>query len=222
MNCPYGYLKEDLTDDNEIQTDKELRKIKKKLRSLKQKGDIEVSRKLEILINEYENINNPKSTKTAKSATAKTAKSDTAKTPKSDTAKTPKSAKSTNNESDRFLEKEYQKNKAKNAKKYTEQREKEQRDKKADEEHRRREEQRRSEEREYNRVNQRVNQMSRSERIMNNHGLNKSELPHDILEIIAIYSPILWKKLSLKYHPDKYDGPDKYSKLLNCLKDDNQ
>ena len=64
--------------------------------------------------------------------------------------------------------------------------------------------------------------MSRSERIMNNHGLKWSDLPHDILEIIENYSPILWRKLSLKYHPDKYDGPDKYSKLLNCLKEDNQ
>tara|TARA_B110000495_G_C22801310_1_gene468099 strand:- start:183 stop:803 length:621 start_codon:yes stop_codon:yes gene_type:complete len=205
MDCPYGCLKEDLTDDNEIQTDKELRKIKKKLRSLKQKGDIEGSRKLEILINEYENNQN----KTTNQKTTKAAKSD-------------KTTKTANNESDRFLEKEYQKNKAKNAKKYTEQREKEQRDKKADEERGNREEQRRSEEREYNRVNQRVNQMSRNERIMNNHGLKGSELPRDILEIIANYSPILWKKLSLKYHPDKYDGPDKYSKLLNCLKDDNQ
>ena len=198
MNCPYGYLKEDLTDDNEIHTDKELRKIKKKLRSLKQKGDIEGSRKLEILINEYENIN--KTTEINKN---------NKKTDKA--AKAAKAAK----ESDSFLEKEYQKNKAKNAKKYTEQREKEQREK-ADEEHRRREE------REYNREYNWENQMSRSDRIMNNHGLKKNELPHDILEIVLNYSHKLWKKLSLKYHPDKYGGKDKYSKFLNCLKDDNQ
>ena len=30
-----------------------------------------------------------------------------------------------------------------------------------------------------------------------------------------------FRKLSLKYHPDKYDGNDTYSKLLNCLKDVN-
>ena len=198
MNCPYGYLKEEFTDDNEIQTDKELRKIKKKLRSMKQKGNIEGSRKLEILINEYENINK------AAEINKNNKKTDKA-------AKAAKAAK----ESDSFLEKEYQKNKAKNAKKYTEQREKEQREK-ADEEHRRREE------REYNREYNRVNQMSWSDQMLNNHGLKRGNLPSDILEIIENYSHSLWKKLSLKYHPDKYDGNDKYSKFLNCLKDENK
>ena len=37
MNGSYGYLNEENTDDNEITNDKELRKIKKKLRNLKQR-----------------------------------------------------------------------------------------------------------------------------------------------------------------------------------------
>ena len=211
----YGYLKEEFTDDNEIKDDKELRKIKKKLRSLIQKEDIEGSRKLEILINEYENINKTvEINKTNKKTNKK----------KTDTKK----------ESDSFLEKEYQKNKAKNAEKYAEEAREKKRKAEADEEQRREKEKekehRRREEREYNREYNREykrdynreNQMSWSDQMLNNHGLKRGTLPSDILEIIENYSHSLWKKLSLKYHPDKYDGNDKYSKFLNCLKDENQ
>jgi hypothetical protein len=205
MNYPYGYLKEEFTDDNEIKNDKELRKIKKKLRSLKQKEDIEGSRKLEILINEYENINktveiNQNNKKTQKKKTQT----------------------NTKKESDSFLEKEYQKNKAKNAEKYAEEAREKKRKAEADEEQRREKEKekehRRREEREYHREYQK----SWSDQMLNNHGLKRENLPSDILEIIENYSHSLWKKLSLKYHPDKYDGNDKYSKFLNCLKDENK
>jgi hypothetical protein len=205
----YGYLKEEFTDDNEIKNDKELRKIKKKLRSLKQKEDIEGSRKLEILINEYENINKTvEINKTNKKTQKKKTQNDTKK------------------ESDSFLEKEYQKNKAKNAEKYAEEAREKKRKAEADEEQRREKEKekehRRREEREYNREYHREYQMSWSDQMLNNHGLKRENLPSDILEIIENYSHSLWKKLSLKYHPDKYDGNDEYSKFLNCLKDENK
>ena len=110
----------------------------------------------------------------------------------------------------------------------------------ADEEQRRREEQRREQNREQRREQNReqnreqkrrgeqkreqnrVNQMSRGDQLLNNHGLKRKNLPSDILEIIENYSHSLWKKLSLKYHPDKYNGEDKYSKFLNSLKDENK
>jgi hypothetical protein len=197
----YGYLKEEFTDDNEIKNDKELRKIKKKLRSLIQKEDIEGSRKLEILINEYENINKTvEINKTNKKTQKKKTQKDTKK------------------ESDSFLEKEYQKNKAKNAEKYAEEAREKKRKAEADEEQRREKEKEKEHRMKYNRVNQ----MSWSDQMLNNHGLKRENLPSDILEIIENYSHSLWKKLSLKYHPDKYDGNDKYSKFLNCLKDENK
>ena len=203
MNCPYGYLKEDDTDDNEIETDKELRKFKKKLRSLKQKKDLEGCRKLEILINEYENINKPVQVKKTKIKT------------------------NYKKESDSFLEKEYQKNKAMNAKKYADQERKQKEERKKKEEQKKQKKQQEQQEQQdkedwpnirgYNCTSQ----VYVNYQIMKTHGLNKHDIPSDILEIILDYSHILWKKLLLKYHPDKYDGNDTYSKLLNCLKDVN-
>ena len=181
MNGSYGYLNEENTDDNEITNDKELRKIKKKLRNLKQKGDIEGSRKLEILINEYVNLN--------KSVDIKKTKKN----------KNNKSQNNKDKDNDSFLEKEYQKNKEMNAKKYAEQ----ERKKYAEQE-----------QRGYN-----CDSQSDTDKLIQDHGLKKTNLPPDILEIISDYSHVLWKKLSLKYHPDKYEGSDTYSKLLNCMKD---
>jgi len=200
MNGSYGYLKKEVTDDNEIETDKELRKIKKKLRHLKQKGDLEGSRKLDILINEYENLNKP----------VEINKPNKAKANKANKAKA-------NKDSDGFLEKEYQKNKDRNAKKYAEQKIREEWEK---EQKKKAEGEKRDRNREREREYKLILQMSDAERIIHNHGLKKTNLPHDILEIISDYSHKLWKKLSLKYHPDKYEGKDTYSKLLNCLKDD--
>ena len=100
MNGSYGSLKEGQVDV-EIETDKDLRKIKKKLRMQESKPrddmNLEEIKKLNILINEY-------NTKT--NATKTNAKPNK-----------PKKA-NRKKESDDFLEKEYQKNKAKNAKKY--------------------------------------------------------------------------------------------------------
>ena len=50
--------------------------------------------------------------------------------------------------------------------------------------------------------------------------MNIRDIPLDIQPLINNYNDKLYKKLSVKYHPDK-SGDDKYCKLLNCLKDFN-
>jgi hypothetical protein len=195
MNGSYGSLKEEDTDNNEITNDKELRKMKKKLRKINQ-NDIEGIRKLEILIDEYENR-----TTEIKEVTK-------------DKTKAKYNAKAKEDESNGFLEKEYQKNKARNAKKYAEEYAEQERVK---EQKKKSDEEKRKEKAERQRA--RELHLPDTDKIIQDHGLKKINLPSDILEIIYDYSHKLWKKLSLKYHPDKYDGGDTYSKLLNSLKD---
>ena len=195
MNGSYGSLKEEDTDNNEITNDKELRKMKKKLRKINQ-NDIEGIRKLEILIDEYENR-----TTEIKEVTK-------------DKTKAKYNAEAKEDESNGFLEKEYQKNKARNAKKYAEQYAEQERVK---EQKKKSDEEKRKEKAERQRA--RELHLPDTDKIIQDHGLKKINLPSDILEIIYDYSHKLWKKLSLKYHPDKYDGGDTYSKLLNSLKD---
>ena len=203
MSLPnsYGYLGEETTD-NEIKNDKQLRNNKKKLQKKETKLKLNFTEvlqkeihKLKILINEYET------------------KNDTVKIKKEESKKTNKSKES--KESDDFLEKEYQKNKNRNEKRYKEQKRKE-----TFEKEKRKQEQ--EEKRERNswryRSNERTEKISDTDQMIYDHGLNKKDLPQDILEIVSDYSHKLWKKLSLKYHPDKC-GEDTYSKLLNCLKD---
>jgi hypothetical protein len=195
MNGSYGSLKEEDTDNNEITNDKELRKMKKKLRKINQ-NDIEGIRKLEILIDEYEN------------------RTTEIKEETKDKTKAKSNAKAKEDESNGFLEKEYQKNKARNAKKYAEEYAEQERVK---EQKKKSDEEKRKEKAERQRA--RELHLPDTDKIIQDHGLKKINLPSDILEIIYDYSHKLWKKLSLKYHPDKYDGGDTYSKLLNSLKD---
>jgi hypothetical protein len=49
--------------------------------------------------------------------------------------------------------------------------------------------------------------------------LVKKELPDDIREIIDNFDKSKWKKLCMKYHPDKYKGEENYGILLNGIKD---
>ena len=221
MNGSYGSLKEGQVDV-EIETDKDLRKIKKKLRMQESKPrddmNLEEIKKLNILINEY----NTKTNATKTNATKTNATKTNAKPNK------PKKA-NRKKESDDFLEKEYQKNKAKNAKKYKQAAEQKKREQKKREQEKREQEKRKEKEREEEERKEKEREEEEREpyepdtdRVISNHGLDKKTLPHDILEIISDYSHKLWKKLSLKYHPDKYEGNDTYSKFLNCLKDDNQ
>jgi len=199
MSLPnsYGSLGEETTD-NEIKNDKQLRNNKKKLQKKETKLKLNLTQdllkeihKLKILINEYETKNDP--------------------------VKIKKESKKTNKskESDDFLEKEYQKNKDRNKKLYEEQKRKEEFEK----EKRKQEQEAKRERNSWRyRSNERTEKISDTDQLIYDHGLNKKDLPQDILEIISYYSHKLWKQLSLKYHPDKC-GEDTYSKLLNCLKD---
>ena len=49
--------------------------------------------------------------------------------------------------------------------------------------------------------------------------LVKKELPDDIREIIDHFDKSKWKKLCMKYHPDKYKGGENYGILINGIKD---
>lgn len=207
MNGSYGSLEEEETDNNEITNDKELRKMKKKLRKISP-NDIEGIRKLKILIDEYEN------------------RTTGIKGKETNKDKDKVKVKEKENESNGFLEKEYQKNKVRNAKKYAEQyaeKERVKEQKKKAEEAKRKE--KAEEKRRYQEGSKRERESERelhlpdTDQIIQDHGFKKTNLPSDILEIISDYSHKLWRKLSLKYHPDKYEGGDTYSKLLNSLKD---
>ena len=206
MSLPnsYGSLGEETTD-NEIKNDKQLRNNKKKLQNKETKLKLNFTEvlqkeihKLKILINEYETKNEPVKIKKE--------------------SKKPNKSK----ESDDFLEKEYQKNKDRNEKRYEEQKRKEtfEKEKRKQEQEAKREakgEAKREKEKRRKEY-ELIERMSDTDQMIYDHGLNKKDLPQDILEIISDYSHKLWKQLSLKYHPDKC-GEDTYSKLLNCLKD---
>ena len=202
MSLPnsYGSLNEE-TNDDEIKNDKQLRNNKKKL--LKKETKLKLNftevlqkeiHKLKILINEYETKDNQVKIKRESKKTNKSGES---------------------KESDDFLEKEYQKNKDRNEKRYEEQKRKD----KFEKEKRKQEQEAKRERKSWGyRSNERTEKISDTDQMIYDHGLNKKDLPQDILEIISDYSHKLWKQLSLKYHPDKC-GEDTYSKLLNCLKD---
>ena len=55
--------------------------------------------------------------------------------------------------------------------------------------------------------------------ILDIHDLKKKELPKDIQECILHFDKSEWKKLSIKYHPDKNSGDSAYSSLLSGIKD---
>jgi hypothetical protein len=195
----YDSLKEEITD-TEIKTDTELRKIKKKLRHSKQKGNDIAAHKFQILIDEYENhsVEKPQHEKKKK-----------------EKKKNAALKKKNQIESDIFLEQEYCKNKEKNAKKQVEEnRRKQAEERRKQQEKQRREEQRREDKR---RVEEQLFTLG-TYKIIEDHGLDKKTLPRDILPILSNYSNKLWRDLSMKYHPDKYNGSDIYSKLINALK----
>jgi len=56
-------------------------------------------------------------------------------------------------------------------------------------------------------------------RLLESLKLAKKELPNDIREIIDHFDKSKWKKLCMKYHPDKYKGEVNYGILLNGIKD---
>ena len=184
------------TTDSELKNDKELRNTNKKLKKKRQKYKHNPSDDLlreinilETLIREYEGSRqNPQKQKTS---------------PKN------KEKKSSSSD-DEFLEKEFQKYKDFNEKRYKQQKEDEEKKKKEKKEKQR-------ENRERSRQYQ-DNHYETVPSILKNHDMDIRNLPEDITPLLNNYDHKLYKKLCLKYHPDKYED-DSYSKFLNCLKD---
>ena len=211
----FSSLEEDFID-NEIKTENELRNKKKTLQKKLKKtlngpseSLLREIRILQTLISEYE-----ESQQTSPPQDKKKNKNKQ------------KNKKSSSSESDDFLDREYNKHKETNHKRYKEQKEKEEREK---EENKRREEQRREQRREQKRREQnRREEYSDGEYydddektisdILGQHQMKINDLPEDITPLINNYDHHLYRKLSVKYHPDKYPN-DTYCKLLNCIKD---
>jgi len=211
----FSSLEEDFID-NEIKNDNELRNKKKTLqRKLNKKLNgsseslLREIRILQTLISEYEDSQQTSPPQEKKKNKNKQ-----------------KNKKSSSSESDDFLDREYNKHKETNQKRYKEQKEKEEREK---EEKKRREEEREKEEKK-RREEQRREQKRRGEyssgdheektisELLGQHQMKINDLPEDITPLINNYDHHLYRKLSVKYHPDKYPD-DKYCKLLNCIKD---
>ena len=57
------------------------------------------------------------------------------------------------------------------------------------------------------------------EKLLKSLELAKKELPDDIREIIDHFDKSKWKKLCMKYHPDKCKEGEDYGILLNGIKD---
>ena len=200
----FSSLEEDFID-NEIQNDNELRnkkktlqkKLKKKLNGTSESLLREI-RILQTLISEYEESQSKSSPQEKKKN------------------KNKQNKKSSASESDDFLEREYNKHKETNQKRYKEQKEKEEREK---EEKKRREEQRREQRQEQKRREEYSDDEETTiSDILGQHQMKINDLPEDITPLINNYDHTLYRKLSVKYHPDKYPD-DKFCKLLNCIKD---
>ena len=228
MNNTFSFLPEE-KNDSEIKNDNELRNKKKKLKKKLQKNlnnpsdDLSKEIKdLEIEIREYEG-------------------SQKTHIPKEKKKKVKEKEK--NSDSDDFLDQEYEKNKDMNQKRYKEQKEREERERREQKEREKKErEERKERERERNKRERERNKRERKERenrydgydkryshgsrpsgedindILEAHDILRNDIPSDIYPLIQNYDHKLYRKLSVKYHPDKSED-DKYCKLLNCLKD---
>jgi len=195
------------TTDSELKNDKELRNTNKKLKKKRQKYEHNPSddllreiNTLETLIREYEGSRqNPQKQKTS---------------PKN-------KEKNSSPDDDDFLEKEYQKYKGFNEKRYKQQKEDEEKEKKENKEREERTKQERQK-RKWRQHQENYYESSEDEKtipsILENHDMDIRNLPEDITPLLNNYDHKLYKKLCLKYHPDKYEN-DSYSKLINCLKD---
>jgi len=204
------------TTDKVLKNDRELRNTYKKHKKKKQKYDLNPSEDLlkeinilEILIKEYvDSQKGPQKQKTSK-------KNKKRKQSKNGNC----SGEDGDDEKDDFLEKEFQKNKDFNNKRFKQQKEDEEKKKKE------KQERQKEEEEEWERRRQRKSYYESPEdkkqtipRILENHEIDIHNIPEDITPLLYNYDHKLYKKLCLKYHPDKYEG-ESYIKLLNCLKD---
>ena len=200
---PFEGLQVDETD-NEILTDKQLRNIKKKLKNKENKLKTNPSpelyseiTKLKILINEYEN----------KDAI-----------PKRPHRKKRKMKEKTEDEFDEEAMKDYRYNKKrKEQEKKRREQEKEKQEKQRQE---RREKERREEER---KEREQYWREKRYYRRTLNEGLKSDvyskDCPADIKHIYENWNKSQWKKLQIKYHPDKIGGDSSKCVILNNIKD---
>ena len=223
----YTYLKEENTEDTEIKNDKQLRNYKKKLAKKQQKKDkTEQDKKcikmLETEIYDYENKDTIPQKKPKQS--------------------NKQSQKNKSKEDDDFLNKEYKKNhkanKERQKKQEQEEKEKErikqenyQRWKQAKYEKRKKEEQEYQQRQEQRQEYQQKQEQWKNhwqnnnssvgyniKQLLNTHNFTIKTIPKDVLDFMKAYSKEVYRKLSLKYHPDK-GGDENICKLLNDVKD---
>ena len=227
----YEYLKTDDTDDS-IETANRLRNCKKKLRNLEKKPDTPenlVKRKrLKIDIREYEH----------KISSCKTAVKPSEKHSKS--AKDREHKRKRTQADDEYLEQEFQKTQtpeykamrqaeldAQKRKREAEQKQKQEKERQR-EEQRQREQQRQREERQREQYESEKRRRKREQSQQENtqrqckleliQRLRDKHAPQDIIELAKNYDHKVYRKLSLKYHPDK-GGTDELFKLLGMTKD---
>ena len=211
------------TNNEEIDGEKEYRKVKKKIRRLNEKDLLteeqeEKLKKLKILVEEYESRHKgiPKKKPQPK-----------------------KKQKKNNKEEEDLLNREYEKNRDYWKKKEREdlerelrkkwQKEQEERERKLKEEwereHKQKEQQHKWEQQK--REQQRNNNYnyqnkytykgkSAEEKFCENYNI---EVPQDIKELYRNYSTKKYRELALKYHPDKGNKNIEYQKMINNIKD---
>ena len=221
---------QDLAQDSseEILNENQLRNKKKKLKKFLEKriddSDPELDlkiKKLESMIREYEHLHN----------LHKDDSVETGRGQEQDQGQKKKQTKNKRNVQKRkkkqekeFLEREFQKNKDYWAKYEKEQKEKKEKEEK---ERLRKEEEKRREREEWNRRDQsRQNNAKGNDYAGESFSKDKlfgdceiKEIPQDLSELYDNYDKKMYKKLSMKYHPDKSDYHIGYIKAVNQIKD---
>ena len=194
----FNYLQEEKTEDTEIQNDKQLRNCKKKLTKKQQKKDKTEQDKrcikmLQTEIYEYENkFNIPQ------------------KKPKQKNKESRK-----NKEDDDLLNEEYEKNYRANKEKWEklqQERQQEQQRRQQEQQRRQQEQQRRQQERQQERQQRRQQKRKRDQRCTQTE--EDISIPEDVRDFMKNYSKQGYRKLLLKYHPDK-GGDGDICKILN-------
>ena len=194
-------------DKNSIENEKQFRNKNKKLNSLIRKDISKISEdektehkiKIKILkssINEYLEINKKiKKTNHKKRNNSKVQKE---------------------KENEDFLNKEYNKNNN-----YWKEYEKKEKVRKENEEkeNERKEKEKKQRKRKRQKEEKKINEITNVDKIIQDFNLNDKIIIEDIKNLFNHYSKKLYRELSLKYHPDKYDGHDNYQKCINNIKD---
>ena len=217
MNTFRGLDNENYYDDkNIINNDKQFRNKNKKLKNLQKKDISKLSEdektehksKIKILecsINEYLEINK------------KIKKKNNNK--RNDNDNNVKEEKINED----FLNKEYNKNKSyweqyEKKEKIRKENEKKEKERKEKEKKERRKE-RKKQEKKRKKQEKIMDEKRNIYEIINDLNLSDKIIIEDIKNLFNNYSKKLYRELSLKYHPDKYEGNDNYQKCINNIKD---